>query len=428
MANSTELVAAARDLRGTIDAGRAWADEHSRMAPEVVQALRDAGLFTMTAPRDVGGAEAPFPEGIAVFEELGYSDPSAAWHVANSAALCTAAADLEADARDPIFAAAPGPFGFGGVTTVHGEPVEGGYRASGRAPFMTGVNDAPWALFQGDVHENGAVRELDGMPDIRQFILPASDFTVESTWGAARAMRGTGSDAATVTDAFVPDGRTRSLIKPAVVIDRPVFRIPVLAHMGPPASAAMIVGIMRRATDETATRLAARTSGSIIARDRVSFHQRLGEATAAVDVYSAGLQAMAEAVWADAQAGALSQAAQARMYATSLWVMDQTRAPSTLLSDLLLLMGSAFYASANPVDASLQHRSAGCLSTRSMRFAREMARAARGRRPREAGTRSATAVLLDAGAGEAHWLHQARFCGLTLSGPIPSTILHRRTR
>ena len=368
MANRTELVAAARDLRGTIEASRAWADEHCRMAPEVVQALRGAGLFTMIAPREVGGAEVAFPEGIAVFEELGYSDPSAAWHVANSAALCSAAADLEADARDPIFAGEPGPFGFAGVTTVHGEPVEGGYRASGRAPFMTGVNCAPWALFHGDVRENGAVRELDGRPDTRQFILPASDFSVEPTWTAARAMRGTGSDAATVTDAFVPEGRTRSLIKPAVVIDRPVFRIPVLAHMGPPASAAIVVGIMRRAIDETAPRLAARTSGSIIARDRVSFHQRLGEATAAVDVYSAGLQAMAEAVWTDAQAGELGQAAQARMYATSLWVMDQTRA---LLSDLLLLMGSAFYASANPVEAGLRDAHAICASLEKWRGLQE---------------------------------------------------------
>ena len=178
MANSTELVAAARDLRGTINAGRAWADEHSRMAPEVVQALRDAGLFTMIAPRDVGGAEVAFPEGIAVFEELGYSDPSAAWHVANSAALCSAAAGLQADARDPIFAAEPGPFGFAGVTTIHGEPVEGGFRTSGRAPFMTGVNDAPWALFHGCPRAR-AVRELDVCPTRRQFILPASDFTVD---------------------------------------------------------------------------------------------------------------------------------------------------------------------------------------------------------------------------------------------------------
>ncbi len=368
MANSNELLAAARDLRGTIEAGRAWADEHARMAPQVVQALRDAGLFTMIAPRDVGGAEVAFPEGIAVFEELGYSDPSAAWHVANSAALCSAAAGLEADARDPIFTAEPGPFGFAGVTTICGEVVEGGFRASGRAPFMTGVNDAPWGLFHGEVHEKGAVRELDGLPDTRQFILPASDFTVESSWAAARAMRGTGSDAATVEDAFVPEGRTRSTIKPAVVIDRPVFRIPVLAHMGPPASAAILVGISRRATDETARRLAARTSGSIIARDRVSFHQRLGEATAAVDVYGAGLQAMAKSVWADVLAGDLSQPAQASMYATSFWIMDQTRA---LLSDLLLLMGSAFYASANPVEAGLRDAHAICASLEKWRGLQE---------------------------------------------------------
>ena len=46
----------------------------------------------MIAPRDVGGAEVAFPEGIAVFEELGYADASAAWHVANSAALSDAVA------------------------------------------------------------------------------------------------------------------------------------------------------------------------------------------------------------------------------------------------------------------------------------------------------------------------------------------------
>ena len=338
------------------------------MAPEVVHGLRDAGVFTMISPREVGGAEVAFAQGIAVFEELGYSDPSAAWHVANSASLCSAAAGLEPDVRDPIFAAEPGPYGFAGVTTVRGEPVEGGYRVSGRAPFMTGVNDAPWALFHGDVHEHGAVRKLDGMPDTRQFILPASDFTMESTWGAARAMRGTGSDAATVTDAFVLEGLARPVINPAVVIDRPVFRIPVLAHMGPPASAAILVGIARRATDETARRLATRTSGSIIARDRASFHQRLGEATAAVDVYSAGLQGMAESVWADARRGELSQAAQARMYATSLWVMDQTR---TLLSDLLLLMGSAFYARSNPVEAGLRDAHAICASLEKWRGLQE---------------------------------------------------------
>ena len=130
----------------------------------------------------------------------------------------------------------------------------------------------------------------------------------------------------------------------------------------------MIVGIARRALDETATRLAERTSGSIVARDRVSFHQRLGEATAAVDVYSTGLQAMAQAVWIDAQAGELSEAAQARMFATSLWVMDQTRA---LISDLLLLMGSAFYVSANPVESGLRDAHAICASLEKWRGLQE---------------------------------------------------------
>ena len=62
------------------------------------------------------------------------------------------------------------------------------------------------------------------------------------------------------------------------------------------------------------------------------------------------------------------QAAQARMFATSLWVMDQTRA---LISDLLLLMGSAFYASANPVEAGLRDAHAICATLEKLRGLQE---------------------------------------------------------
>lgn len=93
----------------------------------------------------------------------------------------SANAGLRAEASDNFVAREPGPIVFASVTNVHAEPVEGGYSASGRTPFMIGMNDAPWALVHGDVHDYGALREMDGMRGAHHFNLPASDLAVEPT-------------------------------------------------------------------------------------------------------------------------------------------------------------------------------------------------------------------------------------------------------
>lgn len=52
------------------------------MAPEVLAAAGDAGMFRLVAPREVGGWELSVPELFAVMSELAYGDASVAWHAA----------------------------------------------------------------------------------------------------------------------------------------------------------------------------------------------------------------------------------------------------------------------------------------------------------------------------------------------------------
>ena len=73
-----EALAAARELRSAIDANAVKA-EGAPVPPETVGSLRDAGLFGIMTPRDVGGSELSLLESIEVFAEVARADGSAGW-------------------------------------------------------------------------------------------------------------------------------------------------------------------------------------------------------------------------------------------------------------------------------------------------------------------------------------------------------------
>jgi hypothetical protein len=127
-----ETLTAVRNLRPLIDEHRHQAHEQARMARPVLEACRKAGVFTMVSPREVGGADAGFPEVMSVFEELGYSDPTVAWHAGNSFALARNVVHLGPSERASVFGGEPGPFGFSAISGGIAHAVEGGYRLDGR--------------------------------------------------------------------------------------------------------------------------------------------------------------------------------------------------------------------------------------------------------------------------------------------------------
>ena len=71
---------------------------------------------------------------------------------------------------------------------------------------MTGSLEAPWSLLRGFVAEGEGLRKHNDKRAVYNFILPAGDYEIQHTWGAASAMRGTGSHGVAADDVFVPEG------------------------------------------------------------------------------------------------------------------------------------------------------------------------------------------------------------------------------
>src|SRR5262249_38311350 len=86
--------------------------------------------------------------------------------------------------------------------------VHGGYRVTGRAPFVSNCHDANWIATTATVTAGGPSRaEHTGEPQVVMAYLPRESCEVIDTWHVM-GMRGTGSDDVAVTDVIVPTGRT----------------------------------------------------------------------------------------------------------------------------------------------------------------------------------------------------------------------------
>lgn len=87
-------------------------------------------------------------------------------------------------------------------------PVEGGYRLSGRWGFSTGSVHCQWVVLGAMVPP----REEGGVPDMRAFLLPRADYTIDTDSWHVFGLQGTGSHDIIVDDVFVPEHRTHRSI------------------------------------------------------------------------------------------------------------------------------------------------------------------------------------------------------------------------
>jgi 3-hydroxy-9,10-secoandrosta-1,3,5(10)-triene-9,17-dione monooxygenase len=91
----------------------------------------------------------------------------------------------------------------GKVTTV-----EGGFRLSGRWGFSTGSVHCKWVVLGALVPPS----EPGGAPDMRAFLLPRADYTIDRDAWHVFGLQGTGSHDVIVDDVFVPEHRTHRSI------------------------------------------------------------------------------------------------------------------------------------------------------------------------------------------------------------------------
>jgi alkylation response protein AidB-like acyl-CoA dehydrogenase len=346
------IVAAAYELEPLIREKRLEGEKQAHLAKEVVDACGQAGLFRIAAPKEVGGLELLPPDVFAVTEIVGRSDPAVAWYIDNSMAACLTSAFLGAKEREALFENPNVNFGFGGMPTGRALPVDGGYTLSGKWPVVTGVDDAEWAALVAMIWDGDTVQEKDGAPDARTFLVRTKDLEISNSWANVTAMRNTGSNAASAPDVFVPAGFVVAPDQP-LVIDRPYFRLPILAHQCAAIGGA-VLGPLAVAIESVISDLSKHTAAftDVARKDQPVTQEFISGIDATYRAFRAGMVEVAKTVGHKIASGEeITELDRARLYGTGFKIFEVGR---DLASQLYARGTRAAFVRDHPVDQALR--------------------------------------------------------------------------
>ncbi|MGH7289882.1 MAG: acyl-CoA dehydrogenase family protein, partial [Myxococcota bacterium] len=181
------LVERARALQPLVREFADRADAERRLPLEVVDALREAGLFRIAVARRQGGAEADPRSQILAIEAISEADGAAGWSLMICIeSLGIASAALHPETAEEVIGKHPEVV-FSGALNPLGKatPVEGGMRVSGQWPFASGCQHSDW--FWGQCVVQG-----EAQPRLLEVVVPRASYRVVDTWNVA-GLRGSGS-------------------------------------------------------------------------------------------------------------------------------------------------------------------------------------------------------------------------------------------
>ncbi|HEV8014854.1 MAG TPA: hypothetical protein VGP48_04955 [Stellaceae bacterium] len=204
-ASGTDPVARARALAPLLASEGDAIERERRLTPQVVAALVEGGFYRLLLPKSLGGSEVAPPVFIGVLEEIAKGDASAAWCLGQCGVCAMVAAYLDPAVAREIFGAAPGILAWG-ATAGEARAVPGGYRATWRWSFASGVRQASWIGAHVQVIEPDGKKRLkpDGKVASRTILFPAASATLHDVWDVV-GLKGTGTDDYAVDDLFVAE-------------------------------------------------------------------------------------------------------------------------------------------------------------------------------------------------------------------------------
>ena len=183
---------------------RAPAAEQSRRVSDAsFDALSDAGIFSMTAPKRYGGAEVDFETQCEVLAHLARGCPSTSWVATIFSAMSWLVGTFPDQAQDEIFADRDPRISGVFSPTGTGVPKDGGLVVSGRWGFNTGCHGARWTVLNAVVG-TGA----EAVPTC--VIARSRELTIIDDWYAT-GMSATGSNTIVADNVFVPGYRCLGL-------------------------------------------------------------------------------------------------------------------------------------------------------------------------------------------------------------------------
>lgn len=301
-----QLVRRASELVPVLRANAAWSEENRRLHEETLQAMTDAGIFKLRAPRHYGGYEAGTRTMLEVAFELGRGDGSAAWVSSVYWILGWMACSFPDEVQDEIFAN-PDARVCGTLSpSAMAHPADGGVVVNGKWAFMSGAHHAHWQEIMA------ILVPPEGEPYPIMALVPSTDLLIVDDWHTS-GLRGTGSVSVVAQDLFIPQERILSL--PAVLqghnaskrnLDLPIYR-PPLVPVGSASLVGTAVGLALGAKELFLKRLSDRKityTSYENQREATVTHLQLAEATIKVDEAQFHARRLADLVDAKSEEGA----------------------------------------------------------------------------------------------------------------------------
>jgi alkylation response protein AidB-like acyl-CoA dehydrogenase len=241
-----------------------------------------AGLHRIAAPRSVGGGECDPATQIETIEVISAADGASGWNLMigienlgfiGAVLPLETARKLFADSA-LIVAGALNPLG-------RARPAEGGLIVTGQWPFASGCHNAAWfwgqcILMDGDE----PARNEAGGAELRETLIPASEFEIVDTWHVS-GLRGSGSHDVAVHEVFVPDEHVMAMMSGGMKLRETgtLYRFPPFNRLAY-NKVGVATGIARAAIDHfkrLATEKLPRGSRKLL-RDKVSVQLAVAEA------------------------------------------------------------------------------------------------------------------------------------------------------
>ncbi|MBM7044698.1 acyl-CoA dehydrogenase family protein [Rhizobium lusitanum] len=194
-----------------IEAAAEESENLNRLADSTYGLLKDAGLYSMLMPKELGGAELPHVDAMRLGERIAWAHGSAGWCVVvNNGVGGVLSILLPDDGAQDVFAHGPNTMVAGnGVPRGYARAVENGYMIRGHWAYGSGIHHADWihsGCFLTD--DAGNVLKLpDGKPKIVVTHHPRATVELKGNWDVL-GLRATGSFDYTLKGAeelFVPE-------------------------------------------------------------------------------------------------------------------------------------------------------------------------------------------------------------------------------
>jgi indole-3-acetate monooxygenase len=283
-----ELLEAVKEIEPVIREHSDLSEQQRHLADPIVDALRDAGIYRLITPVELGGLGADLIAFHRVVEAISAIDGSTGWCAFINGGCPLTGAYLETESAKEIYgnpdALVSGTvFPFG-----RAELCDGGVHVTGRWPYASGSWHSNWHFVFCNLFEPAATKPMtdsSGAPLLVAPHLPRNQVKLLDTWHVS-GLAGTGSHDVEI-DQFVANRfiwRLRIDAQRGEHYQGPLFRVPFLSAFAWPI-ASVALGIARGALDALETEVAQKRNAltGMALKDQQLFQLQFAQATARME-------------------------------------------------------------------------------------------------------------------------------------------------